>query len=223
MKIYSDYEKKLNAFYAVERNHNRGYKVYFFLSFLGFCFLIYSIINLISKTEYEMRDYIFLAIGISALILFFIAGFIRLYIIKFLPKKKPLFTEILNTYVKGELVSEVSNYGIEPYKLDAIIHPSGYINIAYIYDKNCIVEATVEKNDFLIKTNVTKEVTSYVEVKIFNKHLKKQYGRIHKFNSRGYNKEQFYKEFKDFIDKSDIKELSLKCQEAIEEHKKTYR
>ena len=223
MKIYSDYEKKLKDFEAVERNHNRGYKVFFFFSFLGFAFLIYALINLFTKKEYGMNDFMLLAIGIAAFALFLIGGFIRFYILKILPKKRPLFTDILNTYKKGNIIKELGEYGIDKANLDTIIVPNGYISIAYICDKNCYIEANVERGGFYFETQVSKNVLSNVEVKIFDKHLKHQYGKAHKFSSKNYNKDLFYKEFKKFIEESDIKELQIKCQNALDEHKMKYR
>ena len=221
MKIYSDYDKKLRDFYAVERNHRRGYKLYLFLAFSLSIVSIILLINYLNNKS--LTNLIYFIVSIVACILFLLAGLFRMYIFNGLSKKKPLFNEILNLYKDKKLISLIANYGIDKANLDSIIVPNGYITIAYIYDKYCYIEASVERGVFSFKKEVTTFVKQNSEAKTFDKYLKKKYGKTKTINSKGYNSIKFIEEFVSYINDNDLEELSNLSKLSIEESKKILR
>ncbi|MGM9969608.1 MAG: hypothetical protein ACI35S_04330 [Anaeroplasma sp.] len=214
MKIFKDHEKMKTHYEAVIRMRKRYLNLFILL------FIIISIFTII----YFVKKQFFVGLFLSLFVFFLlICSVLMFYRNIYLPRKKPVFNEIVSDLYKNQIISDLSKKGLLKENLDTILDPHGYVNIAYNYDNNLyyMAEISLTTYSFYLKL---KDNMFQIDSKIFDKYIQKKDYRYKKITKIGKEtKEELYSLFIDYInDNKEINDLANRCKSALKENKKIF-
>lgn len=206
MKIFKDHEKMLKHYDACDRMRKRYAKLF------GFAAIVLVVIGIVKLIQHDY--YVSLILIISA-IMIAIAILVRVLITKRRTKKCPLYQEILTDLRNNNIIRELAKRGLKNDKIDCIADPNFSIKIGYLYNKNIYYSFKLYLGDLDYGLELTDKMYN-IPADIFDRNLKKKYGKYKVKKVYGMTKNEFYDFiFSNIIEDDKIKNLNELCENAL--------